>query len=201
MGYGPVNVPGAASAELAGKADASHKHKIADITDFPSSMTPASHASPETAYGAGSSANYGHVQLSDSTDSDSGADSGVAATPKAVKDTYDLAQKAMTAANEAKQTAEAAGKAAYVHTFSSGDWKAGSDEYTITIPAATHGLSGTVVTCRAFAKVSGGYTQNTWASETTYATIASGVITLHFPADMSVADGGYDGIAVLDAYA
>ena len=32
---------------------------------------------------------YGHVKLSNATDSDSGVDNGVAATPKAVKDAYD----------------------------------------------------------------------------------------------------------------
>ncbi len=44
-----------------------------------------SHASPNTIYGLGSSSNYGHVKLSDSTTSTSGVSSGVAATPAAVK--------------------------------------------------------------------------------------------------------------------
>lgn len=52
---------------------------------------PTNHASTSMAYGAGSSGNYGHVKLSDSHTSTSGATSGVAATPSAVKSAYDLA--------------------------------------------------------------------------------------------------------------
>ncbi len=52
----------------------------------PASFTPISHASTATTYGIGTSANYGHVKLSDSTSSASSASSGVAATPKAVSD-------------------------------------------------------------------------------------------------------------------
>lgn len=52
---------------------------------------PTSHASTSTTYGAGTGSNYGHVKLSDATNSTSGASSGVAATPAAVKAAYDLA--------------------------------------------------------------------------------------------------------------
>ncbi len=55
------------------------------------SRAPTSHASTATTYGLGSSSNYGHVKLSDSTTSTSGASDGVAATPAAVKAAYDLA--------------------------------------------------------------------------------------------------------------
>lgn len=47
---------------------------------------PTNHASTGTTYGKGDGSNYGHVKLSDSTSSTSAAASGVAATPKAVKD-------------------------------------------------------------------------------------------------------------------
>ena len=86
-----------------GKADGTHKHKKSDITDFPTSMTPTSHASASTTYGLGNSSNYGHVKLSDSTNDTSGESSGVAATPLAVKKAYDMAQKALEAAGEAKE--------------------------------------------------------------------------------------------------
>ena len=46
---------------------------------------PTSHASTATTYGTGTGTNYGHVKLSDSTSSTSGASGGIAATPKAVK--------------------------------------------------------------------------------------------------------------------
>ena len=46
---------------------------------------PTNHSSTGTGYGPATSANYGHVKLSDSTTSSSGASAGVAATPAAVK--------------------------------------------------------------------------------------------------------------------
>ena len=49
------------------------------------------HASTATTYGIGTSSNYGHVKLSNATNSASSADSGIAATPAAVKAAYDLA--------------------------------------------------------------------------------------------------------------
>lgn len=59
---------------------------------------PTSHASTATTYGAGTGTNYGHVKLSDSTGTTSGASAGVAATPTAVKAAYD---KAVTVDNNA----------------------------------------------------------------------------------------------------
>ena len=50
-----------------------------------------SHASTSNTYGAGTSSNYGHVKLSDSTSSTSGTSGGTAATPAAVKAAYDKA--------------------------------------------------------------------------------------------------------------
>lgn len=52
---------------------------------------PVNHASPSTTYGIGTSGNFGHVKLSDATNSTSGASAGIAATPAAVKAAYDLA--------------------------------------------------------------------------------------------------------------
>ena len=52
---------------------------------------PTSHASSATTYGTGTSSNYGHVKLSDSTNSTSSTSDGTAATPAAVKAAYDLA--------------------------------------------------------------------------------------------------------------
>ncbi len=60
---------------------------------------PTSHASSATTYGAGSGTNYGHVKLSDATDSTSGTSGGVAATPAAVKSAYDLANTAKESAD------------------------------------------------------------------------------------------------------
>lgn len=55
------------------------------------SRAPTDHASSAQTYGKGSNVNYGHVKLTDATDSTSGSDGGVAATPAAVKAAYDLA--------------------------------------------------------------------------------------------------------------
>ena len=55
------------------------------------SFAPTSHASSATTYGTGTSSNYGHVKLSDSTSSTSSTSGGTAATPAAVKAAYDLA--------------------------------------------------------------------------------------------------------------
>ena len=73
---------------LDGKAASTHNHTKSQITDFPSSMTPTSHASTSTTYGAASTTNYGHAKLSTSTSSTS---TSLAATPSAVKAAYDLA--------------------------------------------------------------------------------------------------------------
>lgn len=59
-----------------------------------SGKAPTSHASSATTYGIGTSSNYGHVKLSDSTSSTSAASAGIAASPKAVKAAYDLANSA-----------------------------------------------------------------------------------------------------------
>ena len=63
---------------------------------------PKSHASSSTTYGQGTGSNYGHVKLSDATDSTSAASAGIAASPKAVKAVYDLATSANSLANETK---------------------------------------------------------------------------------------------------
>lgn len=52
---------------------------------------PVSHATIGTTYGVGDAGYYGHVRLSDSTNSTSSTTNGTAATPAAVKTAYDLA--------------------------------------------------------------------------------------------------------------
>lgn len=71
--------------------------------DLASGKAPTSHASTATTYGAGSSSKYGHVKLSDSHASTSGASGGIAATPSAVKSAYDLASKAVTTLLDGKK--------------------------------------------------------------------------------------------------
>ena len=54
-------------------------------------VPPTSHASSATTYGVATGTNYGHVKLSDATNSSSAASDGIAASPKAVKSVYDYA--------------------------------------------------------------------------------------------------------------
>lgn len=68
-------------------------------------VPPTSHAASATTYGAGSSSNYGHVKLSDATNSSTDTTGGTAATPKAVKAAYDLASTANTTAGNAMSAA------------------------------------------------------------------------------------------------
>ena len=84
----------------------------------------------------------------------------------------------------------------YTHTFQKADWVQGTGEHTITIPAATHGLSGTVVSCQALALVSGIYRGGVWATVGTYATVNENLdIILH-----AAGDQFYDGMALLEAF-
>ena len=75
-----------------------------EVTDKAST----NHASTETTYGMGTGSSYGHIKLSDSVSSTSTASSGIAASPKAVKSAYDLANTANSAAASASNTAKAA---------------------------------------------------------------------------------------------
>ena len=65
-----------------------------------SGKAPINHASPNTAYGVGTSNYYGHLKLSDSIESTSDVSGGIAATPKAVKDVYDQAVYMATGVSE-----------------------------------------------------------------------------------------------------
>lgn len=80
------------------------------------STVPTNHASSATTYGTGTSSNYGHLKLSDSTSSNSGTSGGIAATPSAVKSVYDLANTANGTANTALSGVN--GNLIYDHTFS-----------------------------------------------------------------------------------
>lgn len=70
-----------------------------NITGLQQGKAPTNHASDQTTYGAGSGTDYGHVKLSDATNSTSGAGDGVAATPAAVKAAYDEAQSRGSSTN------------------------------------------------------------------------------------------------------
>ena len=66
----------------------SHTHTKSNITDFPTSMTPTAHTDSNGAYGKATTSVWGHTKLNSATNS---TDETTAATPKAVKAAYDLA--------------------------------------------------------------------------------------------------------------
>ena len=72
------------------------------------------------------------------------------------------------------------GTKTYRHLFAASDWS-GTSEMTLTIPAATHGISGSDVLCKAAVLSGTSYVEGTWAALATYATIdgTSREITLH----------------------
>ena len=107
---------------------------------------PKSHASTATTYGIGTSSNYGHVKLSDSTTSTSGTSSGIAATPAAVKAAYDLANTANTKANIAKNSASTTGDRIYGHlTVGGRNYSDCYGDYSLT--AGYHCAAGDYSVC------------------------------------------------------
>lgn len=83
----------------------------------------------------------------------------------------------------------------YVKTFTAAEWVQGSGERTITIPAAVHGMTGTVLQHQFASQRNGGYVTDSWAAKESYATLdTSGNIVLHCAATTS-----YDGRVVLTA--
>ena len=93
--YGHVRLSDATSSTSAASGGtAATPAAVKAAYDLANGKAPKSHASTQATYGTGTSSSYGHVKLSASTSSTSGATSGVAATPSAVKSAYDLANKA-----------------------------------------------------------------------------------------------------------
>lgn len=87
--YGHVKLSDATNSESdTGDGVAATPAAVKAAKDY---AAPVNHASPATTYGIGNSGNFGHVKLSDSTSSSSDASAGIAASPKAVKAAYDLA--------------------------------------------------------------------------------------------------------------
>lgn len=90
------------------------------------------HASEKETYGVGTKSLYGHLKLSDSINSIFSESSGVAATPYAIKITYDLAQNAFNLAtsNKTELTEELTTKAPIKHNSSEDIYGLGNeDEY------------------------------------------------------------------------
>jgi len=104
LGYGMEVFGGSEYALL------SHTHTISNITNLQTTLNgkaPTSHADSSDTYGKGTSSNYGHVKLSDSTSGTAAAASGgTAATPKAVSDALASAKSyADSVAGDANQNA------------------------------------------------------------------------------------------------
>ena len=139
---------------------------------------PVAHAASATTYGAGTASNYGHVKLSDATNSTSAASAGIAASPKAVKAAYDLANTANTAAGSATTLANGAIKALSVSgktiTYTKNDGTTG----TITTQDTNTDtkVTQTVSTTNADYPLLACATANASASTTGTSVFASGVV-------------------------
>lgn len=92
---------------------------------------PTNHASTATTYGAGSNSNYGHVKLSDSTNTTSGVNGGIAATPTAVKAVYELASEKADKPTPQSKTSTFTVVDNYIYTVT-----ASSGTITITVPTS-----------------------------------------------------------------
>jgi hypothetical protein len=103
--------------------------------DLANGKAATNHASTATTYGIGNSSNYGHLKLSDATDSSSNTTGGIAATPAAVKAAYDLANgKAPTSHASTATTYGIGNSSNYGHTKL-------SDTYNSSVGDASNGLA------------------------------------------------------------
>ena len=116
------------------------------------SRAPKSHASTSTTYGTGTSSNYGHVKLSDSTSSTSSTSGGIAATPKAVSDaltsakTYADGISANDFTDTLKTKLEGIESGAQVNTVTSVNSMTGAVSLTYSDVGAAASSHGTHVT-------------------------------------------------------
>ena len=101
-----------------------------------SSGIPEDHASTETTYGRGTSTKYGHVKLSDATNSTYAASAGIAASPFAVKSAYDKAVAAQNTANSK------ASKPTYVEaTMLASGWSGNTYSFEAEYPSEEYNIS------------------------------------------------------------
>lgn len=128
------------------------------------SKAPKNHASTATTYGTGTASSYGHLKLSNSVSSTSSTSSGVAATPYAVKQAYDLANTANTAAGNAQDDIDGVNEAiakipiekavyssttsnvpsGYTAPVSTGDFPAPADGVDIELMRGIYNISSVV---------------------------------------------------------
>lgn len=145
----PIN---ADSVALVDSADGSKVKQLtwADLkTALTSVFAIKSHASSATTYGQATGTNFGHVKMSDATNSTSGVASGIAATPAAVKAAYDLA----TAAVPATRTVNGKALSSDV-TLSASDVGSFTKEESLTAAvAALYGLGANALPRDVLAKI------------------------------------------------
>ena len=119
-----------------GNAESAYRTGQVNLTPANVGAAPTSHASTATTYGMGTSANYGHVKLSDATNATTAAASGgTAATPKAVKDALDAAKTyadGIVAASDAMVFKGTLGTGGTITTLPSTDVKVGDTYRVIT---------------------------------------------------------------------
>ena len=81
--------------------------RINELIDEVDKRSPTNHASSEVKYGLASGTNYGHVKLVDDINAVYDKNSGIAASPLAVKGVYDIAKNAFQLGTKIEGTVEA----------------------------------------------------------------------------------------------
>lgn len=151
---------------------------------------PTSHASTGTGYGVGNGSVFGHVKLSDSTTWNSGAGSGVAATPaavKAVRDSVDQSISMQSVGYGVTCHARASGKVGTASFTTSGSHMigAGSEIALFTIPV------GFRPPARCMSQVNTGFRSSNKRWDLWAVIEASGAVKLHnYGTDMVTFDYG-----------
>ena len=142
-------------------------------------MTPTAHASTTTTYGAGSSTNYGHVKLSDSTTSTSSVTDGIAATPAAVKAVKDAIPTTYVSTLDSKSGAVTL-KTASIGSATKGTDISADDITTWTTNTPTVVTKKTVVTGGTTTNITP-VTKKTVVTSVTPATVVTGGTTTDVP--------------------
>ena len=103
------------------------RERINDILSEIKKYAVINHATSDTKYGLGNESKYGHLKLSDSLNSPSGKDGGVAATPYAISEVYKLANSAIRVGEKIEGTLEV--------TVIKGDLEGNADTATLALKA------------------------------------------------------------------
>lgn len=121
---------------------------VSHTGDVTIDVTPKSHASATDEFGKGSDTLYGHVRLTDNSDSSYGVNDGYAATPSAVKYVHDMVTEAIPTINATEATANSAYDTASQTAATVEQLQESVEENTVQANRAISGMtvSGKIIT-------------------------------------------------------